>query len=81
MIHGLRIYVDPVAADTPEGERVFYTRRDEGPYYLWSYEGRSEAWRFLRLHLPGSKSKSFCLAKWNVLPPALQRRLHQHYMG
>jgi len=37
-MNGLRVYVNSIGSGTCPGSGVFYSRRGDGPYYLWRYE-------------------------------------------
>lgn len=74
---GLRVYVNKVGADTFTQHGVFYSRRENGPYYRWHYEAEGDRWRGSRVHLEATP-KSFRMAQGRV-PPALWTRLLEHY--
>ena len=74
---GLRVYVNTVGADTFTTHGVFYSRRENGPFYRWHYEAEGERWRGSRVHLE-TTPKSFRKARERV-PPTLQTRLLEHY--
>ena len=80
MMNGLRVYVNQLDTNTLTGQEVFYSRREEGPYYLWRYEEQVGVWRFFRLHTSDLMRKALCTAKWNVVPTALQTKLKEHYL-
>jgi hypothetical protein len=80
IIAGLQVYVNSIEMKARSGEKIFYTRREEGPLYLWRWEGTSGKWQFLRLHQSKWRDKALSPEKWQVLPSALQGSLKQHYM-
>lgn len=79
-MQGLRVYIKRVDADT-NGERgVFYSRRDDGPYYRWRYEAQLGQWCGSRLRTSDLIPHAFCLARWKSVPLELQTSLVQHYL-
>lgn len=76
---GLRVYINPASLDVAGEPGVFYSRREFGPYYRWSFRDESVRWRSLRVHPNASMLKAFCVASWNLVPPTLQARLDEHY--
>ena len=74
---GLRVYVNTVGADTFTTHGVFYSRRENGPYYRWHYEENGERWHSSRVHLEATP-KSFRMAQGRV-PLALRTQLLEHY--
>ncbi len=75
--HGLRVYVNTVGADTFAKHGVFYSRRENGPYYRWHYEADGDRWCGSRVHLEATP-KSFRMAQGRV-PFALRTQLLEHY--
>ncbi len=78
-MNGLRMYTsfDSPPIDVPG---VFYSRRGNGPYYLWHYEDVVGQWRVSRVITPDFSPQSLSVAPWKSVPIALQTRLSQHYM-
>jgi hypothetical protein len=76
---GLRVYINPAGLDVPGEPGVFYSRREYGPYYRWSFGTESAGWRGSRVHPNALTLKAFCIANWNLVPPTLQARLDEHY--
>lgn len=71
----LRVYSNPTGA----GEHVtFYSRRADGPFYCWRYEGAAGQWHVGRVHLPDLKALR--ATKWRSVPPELQARMIDHYL-
>lgn len=76
----LRVYTNPVGAQAPGGQAVFYSRRADGPYYRWRYEDAPGRWRFSRVCLPKWVRSVLCVASWNAVPAELQARIGEHYL-
>ena len=84
---GLRVYVKspstsltsgPVVEENdPKVDRVFYSRRGNGPIYRWLYEERLAHWRPLRMQTTDFKLSN---ASWKSVPETLQAQLGQHYL-
>lgn len=82
-MNGLRVYINlvgPEGAATFDGPRVFYTRREDGPYYRWRFEERLKIWIFSRVHASDVTQKDLSIASWTVVPTALRARLNEHYL-
>lgn len=82
-MNGLRIYIKPNGPGnmgTLEVDRVFYSRRGNGPYYRWRFEEIIGQWRVTRVITPDFNPHSLSVATWKAVPVALQTRLGQHYM-
>ena len=79
-MNGLRVYINSVGTDTLSGHGVFYSRREDGPYYLWRYEQEIGQWRGSRVRSYDLTPKALCVASWKVVPIALQARLGEHYL-
>lgn len=79
-MNGLRVYIHPADADPPAKRRVFYSRREDGPYYRWQFEESLGQWRGARVYLPDVTLRLLSIAAWQVLPPTLQARLDRHYL-
>ncbi|HEX8176461.1 MAG TPA: hypothetical protein VF543_15330 [Pyrinomonadaceae bacterium] len=76
---GLLIYINTAGPGGPGEPGVFYSRREGGPYYRWSFESESMRWRSTRVHPNASTLRSFSVANWNLVPPTLQASLNEHY--
>jgi hypothetical protein len=76
----LRVYVDPVAPGARGARKAFYSRRADGPYYLWFYAEGSGRWRYSRVNLDRLTLRVLCVAPWDAVPNALQDRLGEHYL-
>src|SRR2546423_11155414 len=42
---GLRVYIEGGGAETRRTRSVFYSRREDGPYYRWVYDDAIRQWR------------------------------------
>jgi hypothetical protein len=76
----LRVYTDALSANAPVERLTFYTRRADGPYYLWFYESEPGRWRFSRIHVSKLTLRVLAVASWQAVPVALQARLTEHYL-
>jgi hypothetical protein len=79
-MNGLRVYLNPAGADGFGGLEVFYSRREDGPYYRWRYEAELGQWCFSRARLSLLTRRALCIACWENVPTALQARLGEHYL-
>jgi hypothetical protein len=79
-MNSLRVYFNPAGTDTPSGQRVFYSRRADGPYYCWHYETRLGKWLGSRVQLSDPSRRLLSLASWRNVPDGLQLRLGEHYL-
>lgn len=46
---GLRVYLGPEAIEPSGTHAVFYTRREDGPFYRWEFDEVTSHWRSSRL--------------------------------
>lgn len=76
---GLRVYINPAGLNVMGEPGVFYSRRECGPYYRWSFGDESVRWHSSRVHPSALTLRAFCVASWSLVPPALQARLDEHY--
>jgi len=87
---GLRVYINsPViteaasttieVAEAPVN-RVFYSRRGNGPIYRWLYEEKLAHWRALRMHTSDFDNHKLANASWKSVPETLQAQLVAHYL-
>jgi len=85
---GLRVYVSSPATSLSSAisietdlqvNRVFYSRRGNGPIYRWLYEERLAHWRALRLHTSDFDPHKLSNASWKSIPEKLQVQLGAHY--
>src|SRR6185503_10703613 len=78
-MNGLRVYVNGASAETRGGCPIFYSRREDGPYYRWSYDERAAEWQVGRVLRSGVSSKMLAPATWKTVPERLQRSIVEHY--
>lgn len=79
-MNGLRVYVNQMNTGTPYSRVVFYSRREDGPYYCWRYEEALGRWRFSRVHLSNLTLRILCVMTWKAVPDTLQAELTEHYL-
>lgn len=79
-MNGLRIYVNVEATDLRCGDAVFYSRRSDGPYYRWCYEGIPGQWHSARMHAVEMVRRELCAAPWKGVPESLKASLSEHYL-
>lgn len=87
---GLRLYVNSpgtsltsslgLEADKIKVEKVFYSRRGNGPIYRWLYEEKLAHWRAMRLHTSDFNPHKLSNASWKSVPETLQAQLGAHYL-
>jgi len=78
-MNGLRVYINTETTETRGGYGVFYSRRENGPYYRWFYEEQVSQWRVARVHSSGFSPRVLCARSWKIVPAALQRSMVEHY--
>ena len=76
----LRVYIRQAGKGALCGQAVFYSRRADGPFYRWRYEETLGRWRFARVRPSKLTLRVLAIASWDVVPPALQDRLGEHYL-
>jgi len=76
---GLRVYIHDTIAENINGHLVFYSRRDDGPYYRWVFDDARTEWRVGRVLNSAVTGRDLTLATWKRLPVALQRSMVEHY--
>lgn len=76
----LRVYTNLTSEDSSCNQTMFYSRRADGPYYLWFFENGQRRWQFSRVHISSLNLKELCVANWQAVPIALQARLSEHYL-
>jgi hypothetical protein len=79
-MNGLRVYINDTIAETISGQHVFYSRREDGPYYRWVFDGSLSEWRVGRVTNSGITAKELTPATWKKLPVALQKGMVNHYL-
>jgi DNA-directed RNA polymerase omega subunit len=77
-MYGLRVYLN--RTNKPCSAVMFYSRRDDGPYYCWRYEEELERWCFSRVCLPRLTLRTLRLMTWRAVPVSLQAELYDHYL-
>lgn len=78
-MNGLRMYTNGDSTEVRGGCPVFYSRREDGPYYRWSYNEKASAWQVGRVLRSGVSSKVLAPATWKTIPTRLQRSVIEHY--
>ena len=80
-MNGLRVYIDGEGdgADPRRIRSVFFSRREDGPYYRWAYDDALRQWRVGRVMKSASLARTLSAAAWKTLPVALQRSIVEHY--
>jgi len=78
-MNGLRVYINPHVKETCGGFGVFYSRRENGPYYRWAYEETVSLWRVSRVSPSDFAPKALSNANWKGVPAALQKSMVEHY--
>ncbi len=76
---GLRVYIHGTIAENITGHLVFYSRREDGPFYRWAFDDALREWRVGRVLNSAITAKDLTLATWKKLPVALQRSMVEHY--
>jgi hypothetical protein len=76
----LHVYVNPGGSEARGGQAAFYTRRADGPYYLWHDAEGSGRWRYSRVKLDRVTLRVLCVARWEAIPTTLRKRLGEHYL-
>lgn len=79
-MNGLRVYVDVIRPDPRRGDPVFYSRRANGPYYRWNYEGKLGQWHGARVNASDLSPRELCHTTWKDVPASLKTRLGEHYL-
>ena len=78
-MHGLKVFINGETLETCGGCPVFYSRREDGPYYRWSYDDTSREWRVDRVLRSGVSPRIFEAATWKKIPEPLQKSMADHY--
>lgn len=79
-MNGLRVYIKPNGPDPNGGQKVFYSRRGNGPFYRWLFEEKAGQWRVSRVIAADFTPQSLSMASWKAVPATLQTRLGEHYL-
>lgn len=80
MIKDLRVYVNQESGSDHGEHSVFYSRRRDGPFYLWRYEEKLGQWCGSRVVHSRLSLKELCTTPWKALPSALQASLDEYYI-
>src|SRR5467141_3943583 len=67
-MNGLRMYIKPLGPQTTGEPGVFYSRRGDGPYYLWQYEEKVGLWRGSRVTSTDFAPRELLMASWKIVP-------------
>ena len=78
-MNGLRVYINSETVETISGRQVFYSRREDGPYYRWAYDEKLRRWRVGRVLTSGISPRMLALAAWKAIPVGLQKSMAEHY--
>jgi hypothetical protein len=78
-MNGLRMYLKSVDKGR-SAPPVFYSRRGDGPYYVWRYEEKLGQWRGSRVNPSEFAPRELLMANWKIVPSALQTKLGEHYL-
>jgi hypothetical protein len=78
-MNGLRVYINGETVETRGGRQVFYSRREDGPYYRWSYDENLRQWQVGRVLKSGLPPKALSPATWKGIPSGLKKDIVEHY--
>ena len=78
-MNGLRVYTNSDTIETQCGFSVFYSRREDGPYYRWSFDGDSRAWQVGRVVKWELSAKMLAPVTWKKVPTGLKGSMAEHY--
>jgi hypothetical protein len=76
----LRVYIEPATLGARVERAAFYSRRADGPYYLWLRAEGSGHWGYSRVSLDRLELRTLCVAQWEAVPAALRERISEHYL-
>jgi hypothetical protein len=79
-MNGLRVYINSIVPDSRSDAAVFYSRRGNGPLYLWRYEEKFGQWRGSRVLAADFAPRALTMARWKIVPTTLQEKLGEHYV-
>src|SRR5258708_27979622 len=80
-MNGLRVYTNTQSQETQGGYTIFYCRRDDGPYYRWSYEEQRKQWRVARVRPSHPFPSALFSTNWKNVPAVLRPSMVAHYQG
>lgn len=78
-MNGLRVFTNSETVETRGGRPVFYSRREDGPYYRWSYSDGDEEWQVSRVLRAGISPRILSAATWKTIPAGLKKSIVDHY--
>lgn len=78
-MNDLRVYTNIEVTETRGGYPVFYSRREGGPYYRWSYNDKSRKWQAGRVLSSTVSPKMLAAATWKTIPVLLKSCIAEHY--
>jgi hypothetical protein len=78
-MNGLRVYINGETAEIRCGRPVFYSRREDGPHYRWSYDDDTRHWRVDRVLKSGVSPRMLSPKAWKDVPAGLQKSIVEHY--
>ncbi|HYX28697.1 MAG TPA: hypothetical protein VE863_09025 [Pyrinomonadaceae bacterium] len=76
---GLRVFTNCSTIESHGGRGVFYSRRDDGPYYRWSYYENRDEWQAGRVLPSRISQRELLMMTWKTVPERLQRSIIEHY--
>jgi hypothetical protein len=79
-INGLRMYFRADGLGHTSSADTFYSRRGDGPYYVWQFDKEPGQWRGSRVIAASFAPRELLAATWKSVPGALQSKLGEHYM-
>jgi hypothetical protein len=78
-MNGLRVYVNSATPEVQDGRPVFYSRREDGPYYRWYFAADVRQWHVGRVLNSGVSPKMLSSKPWRDVPVGLQKSIVEHY--
>lgn len=78
-MNGLRVYVNTQTREMHDGYQVFYSRRENGPFYRWRYDGRLSQWQVERQPSRDLTPNLLGKTNWKAVPAILQVSMSEHY--
>jgi hypothetical protein len=75
----LRMYTKIEVPEMRGGYPVFYSRREGGPYYRWSFDDASRQWQAGRILPADVLPRTLEPAAWKTIPALLKRNIADHY--
>ena len=78
-MNGLRIFKNRSTVESHDGRAIFYSRRNDGPFYRWSYYESTNDWQAGRMLKSQISPKELLMMTWKTIPKTLQRSIVEHY--